>query len=77
VTTPPAALAVAEQCEKPLGSVIVGLVGIVNAEGSVAVMVLPFASAPTEEGVNPTVQVETVLATVLAGVNVTLVARCP
>jgi hypothetical protein len=77
VTIPPAALAVAEQCENPPVSAIVGVPGMVNAAGNVAVMVLPVARAPTEDVVNPTAHVDAAPATVLPGVNVTFVGEVP
>jgi hypothetical protein len=75
VTIPPAALAEAVHLEKPPVSAIVGVPGMVNAAGSVAVMVLPVARAPTEEVLNPTAHVDTAPATVLPGVKVTLVGE--
>ena len=72
VTVPLEAVAVAEQCENPVGRVIVGVAGTVKAEGTVTVIVLPEARAPVEDVVKPTVQVEVALAAVLAGEKVTL-----
>ena len=54
VTTLPTVAPVAVQLEKPVPSVIVGVAGIVKAGSNVTVIVLPAASAPTDEGVKPT-----------------------
>ena len=59
VTTAPLAVAVAEQSTNPVGKVMVGVAGTVNAELKVTVMVLPEARAPLEEVVKPTVHVAT------------------
>ena len=57
MATPPEAVAVAEQLENPVGKVMIGVAGTVNAELNVTVIVLPAARAPLDEVVKPSVQV--------------------
>ena len=75
VTTPLLEVAVAEQWEKPVGSVMVGVAGTVKLLLKVTVMVFPAASCPVDEVVNPTVHVEVALGVVEPGAKVTLLTE--
>src|SRR5919197_1089016 len=57
IVTALAGLPVAVQLVKPPVSAIVGVAGIVNVPGNVAVIVLPAASAPFAPAVKPSVHV--------------------
>jgi hypothetical protein len=73
VTTPPVVDAVAVQLVNPVPKTMVGVAGTVKAEGIVTVMVLFAASAPVDEVLKPTLQVETALAAADPGEKVTAV----
>ena len=75
VTTSLVVEAVAEQCEKPLGRVIVGKVGSLKAVLKPTTIMLPAASFPLEEVVKPTVQVEVEFAVCGLPVKVTEVTE--
>src|ERR1700680_309219 len=75
VATVPEAVSVAEQCENPVGRVIVAPDGTVNPAGNVTVIVPPAARAPLEEVVKPSVHVAVEFAVSGAPEKVTLVGK--